>query len=212
MELDFFHIILIIAVSYVLGSLPSAYVAGKINKINIFEVGSGNMGGTNVVRAVGWGWGVLVGVCDCFKGMLAILVARALLPDHQALATTIAAVVAIVGHNWSLFASVLTGTIRGGKGAATTFGTLLMIAPAQVILGTLFLFGLIVAITRYVSLGVLVMFTIGMVWLLILVSEKQLDQVFIAYSFCVVALMLVRFRGNIQRLLEGRERRLGERA
>lgn len=217
----FLTVILIVVISYLLGSLPTAYIIGRFRNINIFDVGSGNMGGTNVIRAVGLGWGLSVVLFDVTKGIAAILLARRLLPGSPSTATTVAAIVAIIGHNWSLFATLLTATIhngrlvatiRGGKGAATAFGTLLMIAPAQVIVVMTIVGGLIVALTRYVSLGVLVTFGIGMAWLLVLVAQKQMDQVFMVYSLTVMALILVRFRGNIQRLLEGKERRLGERA
>lgn len=221
MDNELLHVILIVVISYLLGSLPTAYIIGRFRNVNIFDVGSGNMGGTNVIRAVGLGWGLSVVVFDISKGIIAILIARQILPGSPSTATTIAAIVAIIGHNWSLFATLLTATmhngrlyatIRGGKGAATAFGTLLMIAPAQVILVMTIAGGLIVALTRYVSLGVLVPFGIGMVWLLVLVARKEMDQVFMIYSLTVMALLLLRFRGNIQRLIEGKERRLGERA
>jgi acyl phosphate:glycerol-3-phosphate acyltransferase len=211
MDNETMQVIVVVIISYLLGSLPSAYVVARLKNVNIFEVGSGNMGATNVVRAVGLFWGLVVWLFDSLKGILAILISRRIMSDSQAAATTIAAVVAIIGHNWSLFATLLTGTLRGGKGAATAFGTLLMIAPAQVIVAMMFLFGLIVAITRYVSLGVLLMFGLGLIWLVILVSQQKLEHEFVYYSLIVALLILIRFRENIQRLLEGKERRLGER-
>jgi glycerol-3-phosphate acyltransferase PlsY len=201
--------------------LPTAYLFGRLKNINIFDIGSGNMGATNVVRAVGFGWGLSVWFCDVLKGMAAILVARHIMSESTASATSIAAIVAIIGHNWSLFATLLTATmqngkirliVRGGKGAATAFGTLLMVAPVQVIVVITVIGGLIVATTRYVSLGVLVTFGLGITWMLILISQHRLEQEFAFYSVMMAALILVRFRGNIQRLLEGSERRLGETA
>ena len=219
------HLVLTIAISYLLGSMPTAYIVARLKNVNIFEVGSGNMGGTNVIRALGPGWGVLTAVIDGSKGMIAILIAWAVLVQpgvsSKASATTIAALVTIVGHNWSLFATLLTATfrngklratLRGGKGAATTFGTLLMIAPAQIILAMLIIGGLIVALTRYVSLGVLTAFGVALIWLLVLTGQQALQPEFTIYSIIAGLLMLHRFRGNIQRLLTGTERRLGERA
>lgn len=202
--------VLVVVISYLLGSMPTAYIIGRLHRINIFEVGSGNMGATNVIRAVGFGWGMSVLLFDSLKGVLAIIIARQIMPHNIAAATTIAAIVSIIGHNWSLFVTLLTGTLRGGKGAATAFGTLLMIAPAQVIVLATLVGGVIVALTRYVSLAVLVTFAVAMSWMLILVSEKKMDHEFLYYALIVIMLLLLRFRENIQRLIEGKERRLGE--
>jgi glycerol-3-phosphate acyltransferase PlsY len=213
------NVILVVVVSYLLGSLPTAYLIGRLKNVNIFDIGSGNMGATNVIRAVGFGWGVSVWFFDSVKGIAAILLARKIMVNHEASATTIAAVVAIVGHNWSLFATLLTATmhngkiratIRGGKGAATAFGTLFMVVPVYGLVAITVVGGLIVAVTRYVSLGVLVTFAIALAWILVLISQHRLEHEFMYYSLTVGALILLRFRGNIQRLIEGRERRLGE--
>jgi acyl phosphate:glycerol-3-phosphate acyltransferase len=213
------RVILVVIISYLLGSLPTAYIIGRFKNVDIFSVGSGNMGATNVIRSVGFGWGMSVVLFDSIKGIAAILLAQKIMYHNHAAAITIAAIVSIIGHNWSLFATLLTATIhngkvratiRGGKGAATAFGTLLMIAPLQVIAVMLLVGGLIVAVTRYVSLGVLSMFGIALLWIAILTIQQEMEQEFLYYSMMIAALIAVRFRGNIQRLLEGRERRLGE--
>lgn len=214
------QILLIIVISYLIGSLPTAYLIARLRNINIFEVGSGNMGGTNVARAMGTGWGVAVALIDMCKGMAAVLIARMLLPEEQWGATTISAIVAIVGHNWSLFATLFYAaavrssrlTIRGGKGAATAFGTMLMIAPAQIILGMFAIFSILLALTRYVSLGVLAAFLLAIIWVLILTAQQLLPVEYVAYALLLALLLAVRFRENIQRLVTGTERRLGERA
>lgn len=210
MIINLFPILLIIVLSYLLGSLPSAYLIAKMRRVNIFEVGSRNMGATNVSRVMGLKWGLCVWFLDSVKGMGAIIIAQQILHDNKALATTIAAVVAIVGHNWSLFASLLTGSIRGGKGAATAFGTLLVIAPLQVVVITFAISGALIAITRYMSLGVLVMFALSFGWLTILIMRGQMEPVFVLYVLMTMLLIVHRFRDNIQRILTGTERRLGE--
>lgn len=216
---DVARVILVVVISYLLGSLPNAYLIGRLRNVNIFEVGSGNMGATNVIRAMGMGWGLSVWFFDSLKGILAIFIAQRILSDAKATATTIAALVAIVGHNWSLFATLLTATIhngkiratlRGGKGAATAFGTMLLIAPWQVIIAMTVVGGLIVALTRYVSLAVLVMFGLSIAWIVVLVNQHAMEHEFLYYSLILALLILIRFRENIQRLLAGRERRLGE--
>lgn len=203
--------ICVIVISYLLGSIPTAYLVAKRKGLNIFEVGSGNMGATNVGRSVGFGWGLLVWFFDSLKGVLAVLIATAILPG-KASAPAVAATVAVIGHNWSLFATILTGTLRGGKGAAIWFGTLIVMAPFQVIVGMLFLGGCIIALTRYVSLAVLGMCALSTLWVIILISQRQLPIEYIFYFFIVAVLILFRFRENIQRLLAGTERRLGETA
>ncbi|MCL4254514.1 MAG: glycerol-3-phosphate 1-O-acyltransferase PlsY [Anaerolineae bacterium] len=206
-----FEILLVVIVSYLMGSIPTAYLVGKLNNIDIFAVGSGNMGATNVSRALGVKWGVLVLAVDALKGILAIVISKILAPDLGMIAITLAAIVVIIGHNWSLFATLLTGTLRGGKGAATAFGTLLMIAPYYVIIGTVFIGGFILARTRYVSLAVLTMVAIAVIWLTILALQHTVDSMVIFYCWALSILIIVRFRENIQRLAEGKERRFGDR-
>jgi glycerol-3-phosphate acyltransferase PlsY len=212
METTLLHIVLLGVVSYLIGGIPTAYLLARTRRINIFEVGSGNMGATNISRSMGLGWGLLVMSLDMIKGAAAIVICRMLLPHDQTTATVVAAITVIAGHNWSLIITVLTGTLRGGKGAATAFGTLLMIAPYQVIIAPLIIGIVLVWRTRYVSLAVLATFALALAWLNVLIFQRQMELEFLYYSFGLTALLLVRFKGNIQRLLDGTERRLGERA
>ncbi len=213
MNSELARVILVVVVSYLLGSVPTAYLVGRLRHVNIFEVGSGNMGATNVIRATGGiGWGLLVWFFDSCKGILAMLIATKIMPENPAAGMTIGAIVAIIGHNWSLFATILTGTIRGGKGAATAFGTLILIMPLHVIAAMLVLCGFIIALTRYVSLGVLLMFALGVAWLLVLVSQHTVPVEYTFYALAITTLILIRFRENIHHLLDGTERRFGERA
>jgi acyl phosphate:glycerol-3-phosphate acyltransferase len=209
-EVDSFRVLLVIVFSYLLGSIPTAYLVARLKGVNIFEVGSGNMGATNVIRVMGLGWGLFVWFWDSVKGIVAILLATLLLPGNVAAATAIAATVAVIGHNWSLFASLFTGTLRGGKGAAIWFGTMLVMAPFQVIAGMCLLGGLIIAATRYVSLAVLGMFTLSTLWVIVLIGQREMPLEYSFYFLTVTAMILYRFRENIQRLLAGTERRIGE--
>lgn len=211
MQDEIAHIVTVAIISYLLGAVPTAYLIAHLKGINIFAVGSGNMGATNVSRALGFGWGVAVWLIDSMKGIVAIFVARQIMADNMATATAVAAVFAIVGHNWSLFAALITGKLRGGKGASIAFGTLLIIAP-HIVVGISVVGGAIIALTRYVSLAVLVMFTISTVWMLILVNQQLMAPEYRTYSLLVAAMILYRFRENIKHLLQGTERRLGDRA
>lgn len=207
---DLVRVVTVIFISYMLGAVPTAYLFATVKGINIFQVGSGNMGATNVGRACGFGWGVLVWLLDSMKGIVAIFIARAIMSDNTAAAATLAAVAAIVGHNWSVFATMLTGKVRGGKGASIAFGTLLIIAP-YIVLGISLVGGAIIALTRYVSLAVLVMFTISTLWIILLVEQDVMAKEYVYYSLGVAVLIAYRFRENIRALLTGTERRLGER-
>lgn len=213
--MNIFPLVVTFLVAYVIGSFPTAYLAGRINRINIFEKGSGNMGANNVIRTLGWKWGVLVWAVDSGKGILAVLVARLIMPDAIFLASVIGAVAVVMGHNWSLIAALVTGTLRGGKGAATAGGTwIIMMAPWwYIVVVTLTLWGLIVLITRYVSLAVLVTVAIGTIWVLVLIAQGgSIPPVYIVYIVLVSLMIYIRHWKNIVSLLTGRERRLGDRA
>jgi acyl phosphate:glycerol-3-phosphate acyltransferase len=212
LENQIIRVILVVVCSYLLGSIPTAYLVARRKGYNIFEVGSGNMGATNVIRAIGFWWGIFVWFCDSLKGMFAIVVARALIPEDQAVATVLAATIAVIGHNWSLFATLITGTLRGGKGAAIWFGTMIVMAPFQVVIGMLMLGGFVIALTRYVSLAVLAMCLLSTLWVIFLISQREWPLEYTSYFLVVAGIILFRFRENIQRLLAGTERRLGDHA
>ena len=201
--------ILVAAISYLLGSIPTAWIIARMHGVNIFTVGSGNMGGTNVARAVGTRAGQIVGLLDMAKGIVAILLARALAPEQIHEATVLAALACMLGHNWSLFVLLLTRQLRGGKGAAVVFGSLLLIAPLQFLVCALVGL-LILRQTRYVSLAVLTGLGLMMLWILLLVNAGELAPAYNWYAVLVALLIFLRFLGNIRRLLAGAERRYGE--
>ncbi len=213
------QVITIIVASYLIGSFPTAYFLGKLKNINIFEQGSGNMGGTNVARTMGKGWAILTISADIAKGVFAVWLARdMILPEQIGVATSVAATCVVVGHNWSLFATVLTASIkegklklivRGGKGAATAFGAMLMIQPFQILVAGCIGIA-VIARTRYVSLGVLIGFAIANFWLILLVGAEFQKPILLLYAIALSVMLLLRHRGNVQRLLAGTERRLGE--
>ncbi|MCL4238110.1 MAG: glycerol-3-phosphate acyltransferase [Anaerolineae bacterium] len=204
-------VVLVIVIGYVIGSFPTAYLVARTKGVDIFAVGSGNMGATNVTRAVGMRYGLLVWLIDGVKGILAILLARLIVPDYQTTASVLAAVSAVAGHNWSLLATLLTGSIRGGKGAATAMGTFLLLAPTLLVALVLAVAMTIVLLTRYVSLGVLTAVAVAGIAFLVLVMAGWMDPVYTVYLLAGW-MVFVRHRGNIVRLLAGTERRLGERA
>jgi glycerol-3-phosphate acyltransferase PlsY len=110
---------LIVILGYLLGSIPTGYIAGRIfRKVDIRRVGDGNMGAQNAFRQLGAKTGVAVGLIDAAKGALAILIAQA--ANLPQIAVLLAGAAAVIGHNWPVFLR-----FRGGRGEATTIGVLL---------------------------------------------------------------------------------------
>lgn len=208
--MDLVIIVAIIVVGYLIGSFPTAYIVGKVKGVDIFKVGSGNMGATNVARACGIQYGALVWLWDGLKGVLAVLLARAVMPDNTAAASVLAAVAVVAGHNWSFLATIITGSIKGGKGAATASGTFLLLAPTFLVVIVLALAAAVVLLTRYVSLAVLTSVAAAAVAILVLIGLNVLEPVYSLYLF-VAWMIFIRHRSNIYNLLAGKERRLGDR-
>lgn len=206
-------VFIILTTSYLIGSIPTAYVIGRLHGINIFSIGSGNMGANNTARALGVQWGMLVWILDGLKGIVAMLIARQLVSDvdDRSAAMIVAAVAVVFGHNWSIFATLITGSVRGGKGAATASGTWLLLANPALIAGVLMLWAAIVAVTRYMSLGVLT--SVALVSLVVVgtLMIKDGNPIYIAY-FLVPIMVFYRHRSNIRAILQGTERRFGDRS
>ncbi len=210
--MDILTIVLMIVVAYLIGSIPVAYIVGRLHGINIFTVGSGNMGAGNIARAVNKTWGGITWFLDSLKGVIAILVVRQFVPaEYQGLATMIGAIAAIVGHNWSIIVLFIAGKIRGGKGAATAIGTWFLFIPPLVIAVVMSIWVLIVLITRYVSLAVLTTTALIALLVVFFVVSGYYQPIYMSYLI-VSALVFYRHRDNIKALIEGKERRLGEKA
>jgi acyl phosphate:glycerol-3-phosphate acyltransferase len=192
----------VLLAAYVIGSFPTAYLVGKANGVDLRSVGSGNLGATNVFRTLGWKWGLLVYVVDGLKGALPVL----LLPGVIGMATgwpwgVVFGLLAIVGHVRPVF---LWGK-GGGKGVATASGVFTALAPIPA-LCAMVSFVIVVAMTRYVSLGSL----IGAVVLPVAVLLQQRAVTpFVIVSVAVGAFVFWTHRENIGRLRRGEERRVG---
>jgi glycerol-3-phosphate acyltransferase PlsY len=119
---------LIIALGYLLGSIPTAYIAGRIIKgEDIRQIGDGNMGAQNVFRQLGAGAGLAVGVIDAIKGVLAILIAYT--ASISQLSILMVGTAAVIGHNWPIFLG-----FRGGRGECTTIGVLLTLVTIPMLI------------------------------------------------------------------------------
>jgi glycerol-3-phosphate acyltransferase PlsY len=142
---------LALLLGFLLGSIPSGYVAGRARGIDIRTVGSGNLGATNVFRTLGWPAGVAVLAADISKGVLAAWIGLTLIPAVVVrlpdLTGLIAALGAVLGHSLSPWVG-----FRGGKGVATAAGAFLMLAPLPA-LAALLVWALVLATTRVMSVA-----------------------------------------------------------
>jgi acyl phosphate:glycerol-3-phosphate acyltransferase len=208
----------IIILSYLVGSIPTSIIVSKLAKgIDIREHGSGNAGGTNVARVLGWKHGILVILFDAFKGVIAVVVVARLhygsMPFHNVtpfddftLVQIIAGVSAVIGHVWTIFAG-----FRGGKGIATALGMLLMIITVDMLIAV-GVFLIVVTISRYVSLGSL----IGAIAvpLSLIIRENIFNVNIPGYNtllpFIIAVSLLIVFthRKNVVRILNGSEHKL----
>ena len=191
-----------IATGYLLGSFPSGYVVGRLRGIDLRQWGSGSLGGTNVLRSAGPWAAILAVLGDVAKGVLAIFVARALVGSPSAEVLTGLSV--ILGHDFSIFL-----TFNGGRGVATTLGALVALyLPASLILALLGL--AVIAISRYASLASLTIATVMPFVMLYLVLFADKPVWYLVYGLTAGTLIVVLHKGNIQRLLAGTERKIGE--
>lgn len=187
--------------AYLLGAIPFAVLVTRAKGIDIFKVGSGNPGATNVARALGKKWAALVFLLDVLKGAIPAFASRAFITepvgplDAQAVWFAVGAA-AIAGHCLSPFLG-----FRGGKGIATALGAGLGAAPA-VALSAFALFLLVFAICRYISLASIVAVVAAVALGAMLPSQsRQLLPVL----FLLAAFVVYRHRANIGRLLRGEE-------
>lgn len=201
-------IVVCLIIAYVLGSIPSAYYAGKwIKGVDLRTVGSGNLGFTNAWRVLGPTKSIPVLLVDAIKGIPAILFAYQFYPQNDYLAIG-AGLLAILGHSWSLF----LGFRGGGKGVAVSIGVFLILTPIcfltafAVFLPTLLL-------TRYMSLasilGAITLVAAGTLFLVMDWAVKPSPEI---YGFMIFAalLVIVRHHSNIKRLLRGEEHKFGK--
>lgn len=211
-------ITIIAVLSYLVGSIPTSIIVTRVKKgIDIRQHGSGNAGGTNVIRVLGWRIGVFVILMDMAKGLFATMVVTQLMYgpfpfenltpfDDLTVVRIIAGCAAILGHIWTLFAG-----FKGGKGIATAGGMLIGVAPVEVGV-SLVVFSLVFLVTHYVSLGSLsaaVAFPLTMFFRenVFMVAVPGYNTL-IFFSIGISLLIIFTHRANIRRLLKGTENKI----
>jgi glycerol-3-phosphate acyltransferase PlsY len=205
-----------VLLAYIFGSFPTGYLAGRLLKgIDIREVGSGSTGATNVLRTLGKVPGAFVLLIDALKGVLSINLvyflfniapSQNLMPSTvnveiwQPYLVTLAGLAALLGHSKSIFLG-----FTGGKSVATGVGILLAISW-QVGLSTLGVFGVVIAISRIVSLSSIA----GAVAVSILMVIFHQPLAYILLGFAGGLYVIIRHRTNIERLIAGTEPKIGQ--
>jgi glycerol-3-phosphate acyltransferase PlsY len=198
----------IAALAYLFGSIPTGYLLVRIfRKQDIRTVGSGNIGATNVLRSGGKGLGAATFLLDALKGYAAVGLAGWLLAPMLPAwpvrnVEALAALFAVLGHMFPIWLR-----FRGGKGVATGFGVFLCAAPLAA-LAAITVFGIVVAMSRYVSLASILGAASFPVFAWFTVSGPR-PAFFIAVQIVVALLVIVKHAANIRRLISGTEHRFG---
>jgi len=206
--------LLLLAASYLIGAIPFGYLTGKLRGVDLFAAGSGNIGATNAARVLGAKFGILVFILDFLKGVVPcatiVPLSRILTSENEGLPATLlqvgAASLAFLGHMFPVYLG-----FRGGKGVATGAGTIFVLVPGPAALTVVFWITTLL-VTRTVSLA-------SLVSVVVLVASYALgtqnpfssDALPIAcYLIAGATMVFVKHRGNIKRLLQGTENRIGE--
>jgi len=205
--MDIFKFILILLSAYLIGSIPFGYLAGKlIKRIDLRQEGSKNVGATNVFRVMGTLPAIVVLLLDISKGFLSIYLVSlfklggnmGISPQSFNLVRILAGLVAIAGHNWTIFLK-----FRGGKGVATACGVSLGLAPLPALVSVA-IFVVVTGLTHHVSLGS--MFAVLAFPLNCLLFKESLILVF--FGSFVALVIIARHQANIKRLIAGTENRI----
>ncbi len=192
--------------SYLMGAFPTGVVLGKLFKgVDVRNYGSGKTGATNSLRALGWQISVAVFLIDALKGAASVLLAQAFFPaEYQPWAVVVTALACMLGHDYSIFIN-----FSGGRGAATGLGEILAVSPLALVF--IALFGVpAVLITRYMSLASLVGAALSPIGILIASRVTNLDWRYVFFSIVCGGLIIIKHADNIQRLLNGTERKIGQ--
>jgi len=207
----------VVVLGYLLGSIPfGLLVAKRWARVDVRQYGSGKIGMANVLRTAGKKAAAVVLALDLLKGVLAVVFAGLIVGGGYGevggfglgvlVAEVLAALAAIVGHNWSVFLK-----FKGGRGVVTFFGGLIALCPPAAIFGAeVFVIG--AGVTKYASLASIAAAVATYTILVPLVIMNRFPIEYLAYTLIGTILIFIMHRDNIIRLLSGKERKLGDRA
>ncbi len=212
------NLIIVLILSYLVGSIPTSIIVTKLVKgVDIRDYGSGNAGGTNTIRVLGWKYGLGVILFDAFKGAFAVIVIARLyygsFPfanntpfDDFTLVQILSGIAAVLGHIWTIFAG-----FKGGKGIATALGFMLVLVTTDMLLA-LVVFGIVVYSTRYVSLGSV---SAALSLPIIIFIRENIFGVnihgyhtILPFVIIIASLLIYKHKHNIVRILHGEESKI----
>ena len=198
------NIIIAFLSAYILGSIPTSYIMGKLIKgIDIRDFGSGNVGATNALRILGTKIGVFTLIIDIGKGFLAVNIARFIIEYPSDLIIILTGLFAISGHIFTLFLK-----FKGGKGVATSAGVFIALVPIPMVIA-LFVFIVTVWLSKFVSLGsILSAFTLFVSELIINIQSSFEKFEILIFTFVIALFIIIRHKANIQRLINGNENKI----
>jgi len=188
------NLIILIIFGYLIGSIPFGFLISKAKGVDIKKIGSGNIGGTNVSRALGWQSGLLVSVLDILKGVIPVCLAISFLVSDWQIA--LAAITPILGHIFPIWLK-----FKGGKGVATTFGVLAVLLGWKFFLVWVFAWLIILATSKVMSFTNLLMasFLPLIFWL------SSFSLAYFIFGFVLAVLIWWMHKENLQRIKQGIE-------
>ena len=194
-----FNIFWVAIVAYLFGAIPVGVLVMRTYGIDIQKIGSGNIGANNVLRAAGWGPALVVALADIMKGGIAVLIAQAFgMPGWE---VAVVGFCAVVGHNYSVFLG-----FRGGKGVATSFGTILLLDVGLGI-ALLPIFVATVLITRFTSAASMLTSFVS----IILGIAMKREWWFVLMMSLLFSMIIFMHRENLDRIRNGKERTFDQR-
>ena len=195
-----FSDVLLLLGGYVLGSIPTGFLAGRAWGVDVRREGSGNIGMANVLRTAGKWPAVITLLGDMLKGFVPVYLARLIIENEWVIAGV--ALAAVIGHCWPIFLR-----FKGGKAVATGAGTTIALAPV-VGLGLFAFWWGVVLVSRYTSLGAISVMVVTPVVFLLTGQPTP----YVLYTIVGGSLVLWRHRENIRALMKGRERKIDQKA
>ncbi len=186
-----------IVAAYLVGAIPVGVILSRIHGKDPRNVGSGNIGATNVMRTAGKTTGLITLAGDIVKGLVPTLLASWYFPEPSVAASV--GFAAFLGHLFPVYLK-----FRGGKGVATAMGVFLVLSPLSIGIGAV-VFVLVLLVTRFVSLGSLVGTVCIPITMIFLPSPRE----YLFLSLATAILVFIKHKENIARLISGRENKIG---
>lgn len=206
--MDLWALILICAVAgYLIGTISTGYIIGKIQSLDIRDYGSGNAGTTNAFRVMGKKAGIITFIGDFMKSFVPLMVMKYVLfkdADYCYLLMLIFGFMCVIGHNYPVWLK-----FKGGKGIAATGGVFVAFDPWILIPGAI-IFGGVIFLSKYVSLGSLCVSILYPIWTILTKSDDPYYGWLIFITFLFTASAFFRHSANIKRLAQGNENRIGQ--